>query len=39
VLIAQAVLILQHGQTDEQADRQTDATERPTKNVKAAGLD
>jgi len=30
VLIAQAVILLQRGQTDKQTDRQTNATERPT---------
>jgi len=30
VLIAQAVFLLERGQTDRQTDRQTDATERPT---------
>jgi len=30
MLIAQAVFILEHGQTDRWTDKQTDATERPT---------
>jgi len=30
VLIAEAVFLLERGQTDEQTDRQTDATDRPT---------
>jgi len=30
VLIAQAVFLSEHGRTNRQTDKQTDATERPT---------